>query len=70
MEIIISFVAGLLIGGMGSLICSGDGSRMGAIARGDYLGGYQPETKLDQENPPQGGSGVPLGSGVVTDFRG
>ena len=23
------------------------------------LGGYQPEIGLDQENPPQGGSGVP-----------
>ncbi len=23
--------------------------------------GYQPETGLDQENPPQGGSGVPRG---------
>ncbi len=59
MEIIISFFAGLLIGGGLSLICSGEGSRMGAIASGDYIGGYQPQNKLDQDNPPQGGSGVP-----------
>ena len=26
---------------------------------GFRAGGYQPETGLDQENPPQGGSGVP-----------
>ena len=59
MDFATGLIIGIFFGGIVSLVLSGDGSRMASIANGDYLGGYQPETKLDQGNPPSGGSGVP-----------
>ncbi len=36
--IIAVFIVGFMMGGLSSVILSGDGSRMAAIANGDYLG--------------------------------